>query len=69
MFFIGLHHPSTAWPFLRSLININAIRGRKSDFRVNEWILDSGAFSEISTHGRWRSEPEPYAEEIRHGPG
>ena len=63
-FFIGLHHPSTAWPFLQSMINVNSIRGRKSDFRVNEWILDSGAFSEISEHGRWRNEPELYAEEI-----
>lgn len=26
--------------------------------------MDSGAFTEISTHGLWRSEPEAYAEEI-----
>jgi hypothetical protein len=46
------------------MININSIRGRKSDFRVNEWILDSGAFSEISQHGHWRTEPETYADEV-----
>jgi hypothetical protein len=46
------------------MISINSIRNRKSSFRVNQWILDSGAFTEISTHGRWRSEPERYAEEI-----
>ena len=25
-FFIGLDHPATAWPFLRSMISINTIR-------------------------------------------
>lgn len=63
-FFIGLHHPSNAWPFLRSMISVNTIRDRKGSFRVNEWIMDSGAFTEMSTHGRWRSEPEEYAEQI-----
>jgi hypothetical protein len=63
-FFIGLHHPSTAWPFLNCMLSINSIRGRLRAMRVNNWILDSGAFTEISTHGRWRTEPEYYAEEI-----
>ena len=63
-FYIGLHHPSDAWPFLRSMISINSIRERKGRFKVNDWIMDSGAFTEISTYGRWRSEPEEYAEQI-----
>jgi hypothetical protein len=63
-FFIGLHHPSTAWAFLNSMLSINAVRDRKRPMRVNNWILDSGAFTEISTHGKWRNEPERYAEEI-----
>src|SRR5271165_2481392 len=63
-FFVGLHHPSDAWPFLRSMISVNAIRDLKGPFKVNDWIMDSGAFTEISTHGRWRSEPEEYAEQI-----
>jgi hypothetical protein len=63
-FYIGLHHPSDAWPFLRSMISVNTIRKRKGSFRVNDWIMDSGAFTEISTYGRWRSEPEEYAEQI-----
>ena len=46
------------------MISINRIRERKSGFLVNDWILDSGAFTEISNFGRWRSEPEIYAEEI-----
>jgi hypothetical protein len=63
-FFIGLHHPSDAWPFLRSMISINAIRERKGPFKINDWILDSGAFTEMSTYGRWRTGPEEYAEQI-----
>jgi hypothetical protein len=63
-FYIGLHHPSDAWPFLRSMISVNTIRDRKGPFRVNDWIMDSGAFTEISTYGRWRSEPDEYAEQI-----
>lgn len=63
-FYIGLHHPSDAWPFKRAMISINAIRNRKSDFLVNDWLLDSGAFTEISTHGKWRSPVEEYAKHV-----
>ena len=63
-FFIGLQHPSTAWPFLHSMLSINALRGRKRPFRTNHWLLDSGAFTEISSYGRWRTGPEEYAREI-----
>jgi hypothetical protein len=63
-FFIGLHHPSTAWPFLRSMISIRALRDRQSSFRVNDWILDSGAFTEIAAYGQWRTSVEQYALEI-----
>jgi hypothetical protein len=46
------------------MISINRIRDRKSDFLVNEWLMDSGAFTEISTHGRWRSPVEDYAKQV-----
>jgi hypothetical protein len=63
-FFIGLDHPSTAWPFLRAMISINTIRDRKGLFRVNDWMMDSGGFTELSTHGRWRTTPTEYADQI-----
>lgn len=63
-FFIGLDNPSHAWPFKRSMISINRIRDRKSDFYINDWLMDSGAFTEISTHGKWRTEPEYYAKQV-----
>jgi len=48
----------------RSMISINAIRERKGPFKINDWIMDSGAFTEMSTYGRWRTGPEEYAEQI-----
>lgn len=46
------------------MINVNTLRRRRSDFRVNDWILDSGAFSQISKHGRFIMTPEEYARAI-----
>lgn len=63
-FFIGLHHPSTAWPFKQCMISINSLTNRLSDFRVNDWILDSGAFSQISRHGRFVIELADYLRAI-----
>lgn len=46
------------------MISANALRGRKSDITPNDWILDSGAFTEISAHGRFRTTVEEHAEAI-----
>lgn len=43
------------------MISANQLRKRKSDFSVENWILDSGAFTEISRFGRYRNSPEEYA--------
>lgn len=64
-FFVGLHQPSDAHRFERACVSINRLKRRVSDFEINDWILDSGAFSEISTHGRYRDGPEVYAKAIR----
>lgn len=63
-FFIGLHHPSTAWPFLHSMISLNNLRDRKRAFNVNCWVLDSGGYTELSAYGKWRMEPQQYADQI-----
>lgn len=64
-FFCGLHQPSDAQHLDASFISVNRLRRRKSAFAVGDWIMDSGAFTEISTHGHYRSTPEEYAAEIR----
>lgn len=63
-FFVGLHQPSDCRRFERSFVSVNRLRHRKSDFRVREWILDSGAFSELARFGTYRDGVEQYAAQI-----
>lgn len=37
--------------FSHTLININRLLNRKSPFNVQNWILDSGAFTRLENHG------------------
>lgn len=63
-FYIGLHRPTLAKHFEACFININILRGRKSDFLVNDWIMDSGAFTELLRFGRYIHPVAEYANEI-----
>lgn len=64
-FFTGLHQPSDAKHFDAAFISVNRLRGRKGPFEVSDWIMDSGAFTEISTHGQYRHSVAEYADHIR----
>lgn len=64
MFFVGLHQPSDAAHIGRSFISVNRVWGRKKPVPAPEWIMDSGAFTEIATHGHYRNGPEVYAAEV-----
>jgi hypothetical protein len=63
-FFIGLHHPSVSWPFKRVMISINTLQERKKPFYVNDWILDSGGFTQISSRGTFVMSPQEYLDKI-----
>lgn len=63
-FYVGLHHPFHARYFDRACISINTLRARRSGFVANDWILDSGAFTELARYGEYREAPEKYAEQI-----
>ncbi len=63
-FYIGTHRVNHAQHFEQCFISINILRKRKSDFVVNDWIMDSGAFTEISTYGHYRFPVEDYADGI-----
>ena len=65
LFFIGCPSPAKATHFDRCMVSINSLRKRQSDFKVNEWLLDSGAFSELSRFRCYRHSTEQYAAEIR----
>lgn len=68
-FFTGLHHVADARHFDSAFISVNRLKARKSPFPVNEWIMDSGAFTEISTFGHYRFSVQAYADEIRRWKG
>lgn len=68
-FFVGLHQPNHAQHFAAAFVSVNRLRGRKSAFAVGDWIMDSGAFTEISTHGRYRTSVAEYAAEIQRWKG
>lgn len=61
---MGLDDVASAKHFDRSFISVNRLKNRKSDFAVKDWIMDSGAFTEISTHGRYRVSVDEYAAQI-----
>jgi hypothetical protein len=62
--FVGLHQPSDAKHFNAAFVSVNRLRNRKSDFKVGDWIMDSGAFTEIATHGKYRESVDGYVEQI-----
>lgn len=64
-FFVGLHQPSDASQVDAAFISINRLRYRRSNFVVADWIMDSGAFSTILTHGDYPEPPEAYAAHIK----
>lgn len=65
MFFVGMHHPSDAKRVERAFVSVNTLRARKSHFPVGDWIMDSGAFTEIAKYGSYRFPVSEYAAHIR----
>lgn len=68
-FFTGLHQPSDAQHFDAAFVSVNRLRKRKAPFAVGDWIMDSGAFTEVSTHGGYRHGVDEYAAQIRRWAG
>jgi hypothetical protein len=64
MFFVGLHFPHHAKHFARACISIKQLRRRQKPLGATEIIIDSGAFSEISLHGEFKTPVEQYASEL-----
>lgn len=64
-FFIGLDDVYYAERFDAVFISVNRCRRRKGPFAVHNWIMDSGAFSELSRYGAYRHPVAEYASEIR----
>lgn len=47
------------------MISVNSLRDRKSDFICGDWILDSGAFTEVARHGGYWHSVEQYFWQIK----
>lgn len=64
-FFAGLHQPNHAEHFTHCMISINRLWRRRDPIGgTGEIMLDSGAFTEISTHKRYRRSVKTYADAI-----
>lgn len=64
-FFVGLHQPSDAAHFNHAFISVNRIRKRIKPIAAKSWIMDSGAFTTILTHGGYPEGVEFYADQIK----
>ena len=64
-FYPGLHQPSDAANFDLACISINRLRTRKKPIPCGDILLDSGAFTELNLHGRYRHSVAEYAAAIR----
>lgn len=65
IFYPGLHQPSDAIHFRRAFVSINRLWNRDSSFGDDcEIIIDSGAFTELSNHGRYRKPVHVYAKHV-----
>jgi len=65
-FYVGVDiHQAKSLP--RAIISANRFlrRNRKCGFEANDWILDSGAFSELVRHGRYVNSVEDYGAAVR----
>lgn len=60
-FFLGVHQLYYAHEFACSFISVNRLKERVSAFLVGKWIMDSGAFTEVSTWGGYRDSVFAYA--------
>ena len=61
--YVGVHRLAFPRHLPRTMLSFNILERRRSDFEAREWILDSGAFTRITT-GRGHVPVSVYAEAI-----
>ncbi|CRK57598.1 Phage protein [Alloactinosynnema sp. L-07] len=67
-FYLGTHQPSWLARNLGVplLVSHRRLAGRRSLPRATgPWALDSGGFTELTMHGRWRTDPATYITAVR----
>lgn len=68
-FFVGICNVYDAHRFPAAFVSVNRLRARKSAFAVNDWIMDSGAFTELDRFGAYQQPAEAYADEVKRWAG
>lgn len=63
-FFVGLHHVGDAKHFARACLSVRWLHKRKKPLGKTEVFLDSGAFTELSLHGEYKTSVEEHAATI-----
>lgn len=63
LFYVGTHMVNHAKHLQFAMVSVNRLLNRRSDFEANDWIMDSGAFTNILTRGE-HMPLEQYAEQI-----
>ena len=63
LLYVGIHVVSFAARLERCMISYNKLERRREPFAAGRWILDSGAFTRI-TSGRGHAPPDEYARAI-----
>ena len=66
-FYLGSHHATTRWWELGVplFVSVRVVRKRRTIPATAPWALDSGGFTEISTHGRWVTSEAEYVTTVR----
>ncbi|MEU9578759.1 DUF7221 family queuine tRNA-ribosyltransferase-like protein [Streptomyces chilikensis] len=70
VFYLGTHHPGwlsrPEFADVPLFISRNRLTGYKTMPRaVGRWAMDSGGFTELKEHGRWRTSPSEFVADVR----
>lgn len=63
-FFVGLHQPSDAHRFKLVCISIRRLWKRRKAILNADVLVDSGAFTELNLHGKYRESVGQYAQRL-----
>src|SRR5262245_37153243 len=64
IFYPGLHQPSDARRFECCCVSVKRLAKRRKPL-MSRVLLDSGAFTELAQHGRYRHSVQQYADQVR----